>query len=146
MTVPDSVVIVPCASLGFGPDEYRDVDGPSTIGPLDAPKAAGIIDVAEERKVPGTLICHGPNESESLRRISGRRTTVATPLNCDLMVTRRAGSMTERTIPLQERLVGLEEYLLLKAAWHMAIARWPGATSILRHGARIVQEAAACRP
>jgi hypothetical protein len=47
---------------------------------------------------------------------------------------------------LQEHLAGVEDYILAEAVWREAIARWPGATIILRQGARIVQDSRRPRP
>jgi hypothetical protein len=35
---------------------------------------------------------------------------------------------------IQEQLAGVEDYRLAEAVWREAIARWPGATIILRRG------------
>jgi hypothetical protein len=36
---------------------------------------------------------------------------------------------------IQEHLAGVDDYILAEAVWREAIARWPGATIILRQGA-----------
>jgi hypothetical protein len=41
---------------------------------------------------------------------------------------------------VQEHLAGVEDYILAEAVWREAIARWPGATIILRQGARVVRD------
>ena len=41
---------------------------------------------------------------------------------------------------IQEQLADVEDYILAEAAWREAIARWPGATIILRQGARVVHD------
>jgi hypothetical protein len=41
---------------------------------------------------------------------------------------------------IQEHLAGVEDYILAEAVWREAIVRWPGATIILRQGARVVQD------
>lgn len=47
---------------------------------------------------------------------------------------------------IQEHLAGVEDYILAEAVWREATARWPGATIILRQGARIVQDSRRPRP
>jgi hypothetical protein len=48
---------------------------------------------------------------------------------------------------IQEHLAGVEDYILAEAVWREAIARWPGATIILRQGARVVHDSRrACFP
>jgi hypothetical protein len=61
---PDSVVIVPCAGLSLRSNKYRDVAGALAVGPFDAPKAAGIIQVAGHYQVPRALICHAQKSPE----------------------------------------------------------------------------------
>jgi hypothetical protein len=41
---------------------------------------------------------------------------------------------------IQEHLAGVEDYILAEAVWREAIARWPGATIILRQGARVIRD------
>ena len=41
---------------------------------------------------------------------------------------------------IQEQLAGVEDYRLAEAVWREAIARWPGATIILRQGAGVVHD------
>jgi hypothetical protein len=41
---------------------------------------------------------------------------------------------------IQEQLVGVEDYRLAEAVWREAIARWPGATIILRQRARVLHD------
>ena len=41
---------------------------------------------------------------------------------------------------IQEHLAGAEDYILAEAVWQAAIERWPGATIILRQGARVVHD------
>jgi hypothetical protein len=41
---------------------------------------------------------------------------------------------------IQEHFAGVEDYILAEAVWREAIARWPGATIILRQGARVVHD------
>ena len=41
---------------------------------------------------------------------------------------------------IQEHLAGVEDYILAEAVWRETIARWPGATIILRQGGRIVHD------
>jgi hypothetical protein len=41
---------------------------------------------------------------------------------------------------IQEHLTDVEDYILAEAVWREAIARWPGATIILRQGARVVHD------
>jgi hypothetical protein len=49
-------------------------------------------------------------------------------------------AMLDAAGEVQERLAGVEDYILAEAVWREAMARWPKATIILRQGARVVQD------
>jgi predicted kinase len=50
----------------------------------------------------------------------------------------QADDMLDAAGEIQEYQAGVEDYLLAKAVWREAIARWPKAVIILRQGARVV--------
>jgi hypothetical protein len=48
--------------------------------------------------------------------------------------------MLDRNGEIVERLAGVEDFLLAKATWEAAIARWPKERIILRQATRVVED------